>query len=39
VELPEDIKNVPIRRLSQKDDAQLWAALDYVRGKADENGG
>jgi carboxyl-terminal processing protease len=36
VELPEDIKNVPITRLSQKDDAQLWAALDYVRGKADE---
>ncbi len=36
VELPESMQGVAISELEQDDDAQLWAALDYVREQADE---
>ncbi|HWQ58397.1 MAG TPA: S41 family peptidase [Clostridia bacterium] len=32
VDLPDDLKDIPLDEISQEDDAQLWAALDYVRG-------
>ena len=31
VDLPEEMKSTPIDKLDQEQDAQLWAALDYVR--------
>lgn len=34
VELSDDYIGVPIDRIGQEDDAQLWAALDYVREEA-----
>ncbi|OQB23974.1 MAG: putative CtpA-like serine protease [Firmicutes bacterium ADurb.Bin182] len=36
VELADGVKSIPLSRLDQKDDAQLWAALDYVRDKAND---
>lgn len=36
VDLPEEMKATPIDRLDQEQDAQLWAALDYVRERAGE---
>lgn len=39
IDLAEDVKSTPLTRLDQKDDAQLWAALDYVREKADRMNG
>jgi carboxyl-terminal processing protease len=35
VDLPEAFKELPLDQVSQEDDAQLWAALDYVRAVAD----
>ncbi len=32
VDLPDELKGIPLDEISQDDDAQLWAALDYVRG-------
>lgn len=34
VDLPEELKGTPIDQLDQEQDAQLWAALDYVREQA-----
>lgn len=34
VDLPDDMKGMAINQLDQTDDAQLWAALDYVRDAA-----
>lgn len=34
VELSDKYSNVPIDRIDQEDDAQLWAALDHVREEA-----
>jgi len=34
VDLPEELKGLPIDQVDQDDDAQLWAALDYVREQA-----
>jgi len=31
VDLPRELKGLPIDQVDQDDDAQLWAALDYVR--------
>ncbi|MBS6322937.1 MAG: S41 family peptidase, partial [Clostridium sp.] len=36
VDLPEEMKGTPIDQLDQEQDAQLWAALDYVRELAGE---
>ena len=36
VDLPEEMKGTPINQLDQEQDAQLWAALDYVRELAGE---
>lgn len=36
VELPEELRGKPLSEINQSDDAQLWAALDYVRERADE---
>ena len=36
VDLPEEMKSTPIDKLDQEQDAQLWAALDYVRELAGE---
>lgn len=36
VDLPEEMKGLPIDELDQEQDAQLWAALDYVREQAGE---
>ena len=36
IDLPEELKALPIDEVEQSDDAQLWAALDYVRALADE---
>lgn len=33
-ELPEELQNKPLSEIDQADDAQLWAALDYVREQA-----
>ncbi len=35
VDLPDELKDLPLDAVSQDDDAQLWAALDYVRAVAD----
>lgn len=35
VDLPAELKGLPIDEINQEDDAQLWAALDYVRELAD----
>ena len=35
VDLPDELKGIPLDEVSQDDDAQLWAALDYVRGVVD----
>lgn len=35
VDLPDELKGLPLDEISQDDDAQLWAALDYVRAAAD----
>lgn len=35
VDLSEALKEIPVSELPQDDDAQLWAALDYVRELAD----
>lgn len=35
VDLPDDMKGLPIDALNQDDDAQLWAALDIVRAQAE----
>jgi len=35
VDLPDELKDLPLDAISQDDDAQLWAALDYVRAVAD----
>ncbi len=32
VDLPDELKGIPLDEIGQDDDAQLWAALDYVRG-------
>ena len=37
VDLPEEMKSTPIDKLDQEQDAQLWAALDYVRELAGED--
>ena len=37
VELPEEMKSTPIDKLDQEQDAQLWAALYYVRELAGED--
>ena len=34
VDLPDDMKGVPIQSIDQEDDAQLWEALDCVRDQA-----
>ena len=36
IDLPEELKALPIGEVEQSDDVQLWAALDYVRALADE---
>lgn len=36
VDLPDDMKGIPIEKIDQEDDAQLWAALDCVRDQADQ---
>ena len=36
IDLPEELKGLAIDQIEQDDDAQLWAALDYVRTLADE---
>ncbi|MBQ2662198.1 MAG: S41 family peptidase [Clostridia bacterium] len=36
VELPDSMQGIAISKLDQEDDAQLWAALDYVREQADD---
>ena len=36
IDLPEELKGLAIDQIEQDDDAQLWAALDYVRALADE---
>lgn len=36
IDLPEELKGLAIDQIPQDDDAQLWAALDYVRALADE---
>lgn len=36
VDLPDELAGTPIDKLDQTDDAQLWAALDYVRDAANE---
>ncbi len=36
VDLPEEMKGTAIDELDQEQDAQLWAALDYVREQAGE---
>ena len=33
-ELPEEYRAMPIEQIEQEQDAQLWAALEYVRAKA-----
>lgn len=35
VDLPDELQGIPLDQISQDDDAQLWAALDYVRAVAD----
>ncbi|MBQ9832767.1 MAG: S41 family peptidase [Clostridia bacterium] len=35
VELPDSMQGIAISELEQDDDAQLWAALDYVREQAE----
>ena len=37
VDLPDDMKGMAIDKIDQEDDAQLWAALDYVRDLAEQN--
>ncbi len=37
VDLPDDMKGTAIDQIDQEDDAQLWAALDYVRDLAEQN--
>lgn len=37
VDLPEEMKSTPIDKLDQEQDAQLWAALDYVWELAGED--
>ncbi len=39
IDLPEELKGLAIDQIEQDDDAQLWAALDYVRALADEQEG
>ena len=34
-ELPEEYQNMAIEQIEQENDAQLWAALKYVRAKAE----
>jgi carboxyl-terminal processing protease len=34
VEMPEELIGTPLSKIDQADDAQLWAALDYVREQA-----
>lgn len=34
VDLPDTLKGLPLDQIDQDDDAQLWAALDYVRAVA-----
>ena len=36
VDLPDDMKGIPIEKIDQEDDAQLWEALDCVRAQAEE---
>ena len=36
IDLPEELKGLAIDEIEQDDDAQLWAALDYVRALANE---
>lgn len=36
VDLPEDMKGLALDEIEQSDDAQLWAALGYVREAANE---
>lgn len=36
IALPEEFAGLAIDEIEQEDDAQLWAALDYVRALADE---
>lgn len=36
VDLPADMKGLPIGQLDQENDAQLWGALDYVRAEANK---
>lgn len=35
VDLPDELQGIPLDEINQDDDAQLWAALDYVRAVAD----
>lgn len=35
VDLPDEFKNLTLDEINQEDDAQLWAALDYVRSVVD----
>ena len=35
IDLAENVKGLPIVRIAEDDDAQLWAALDEVREQAD----
>ncbi|MDD4074972.1 MAG: S41 family peptidase [Eubacteriales bacterium] len=37
VDLPDDMKGTAIDKIDQENDAQLWAALDYVRDLAEQN--
>ena len=36
VDLPASLKDLPIKDIPQEEDAQLWGALDYVRGQANQ---
>lgn len=36
VDLPADIKGLPIDQINQEKDVQLWDALDYVRAEANK---
>ncbi len=37
VDLPDELLGTPIDQLEQDTDAQLWAALDYVRSEVEAN--
>ncbi|MDL2258826.1 S41 family peptidase [Eubacteriales bacterium OttesenSCG-928-K08] len=35
IDLADDVKALPVDKIDQNDDAQLWAALDEIRAQAD----